>query len=631
MDYEDDNLGCPRCGRDYEMPRRFVIRSEDMDYAVIPKMLNCLHSCCASCCEEMYERSGVEESIRCPTCRDTQIVNKNVRTLPLDGVAIQQIYASGGAEMMAYCARCHDESESYSWCFDCQTALCKFHHEDHNKTIDFFGHNIQTFEKIAEEHIPIDPHLPPIACPEELVADCSAYCKTCGYLISATAMVKKHLGHDIVSGKDLYEESSINIKTASDNVQDREEELSGAMNHLKGVLNQLDEESDTVISNIQAQFNSIKKMVEEREMSLLNRLEDIAQRKRNVLESQLNELGDVLENCRQSVNVAEAVCNQRDPPDADGLYVVGAANTIINRCRKVNEQALAMSLSPAADPVVGFTIDRREVKVIDTLLRSLGSLNTLEEDYHGDDDVDNNNMNNDQSDNNSSSNSYRPTDMLGNDADHVPILAGIHDKYMAETNLVGSPNRSPSRSPSFKNLPREIISNGLNGSSIKPSKLTLDGNESNINHLPVSLHFTVKTAPQSQLSAMSDRTKSMERLIIEARLNPADEDATAISNSIINGTGDISESKDNDSISSPNKTAKSLLNTQKMMVSLPSSKGQKGFDDVQEALGTIVGQIVIDTEVDRRYFPRHEVRNLLESVHGEVVPTFHIVKELAVL
>merc|ERR1711871_564179 len=105
--------------------------------------------------------------------------------------------------------------------------------------------------------------------------------------------------------------------------------------------------------------------------------------------------------------------------------------------------------------------------------------------------------------------------MLGNDADEVPIIAGVHDKYMAETNLVGSPNRSSSRSQSFKNLPREIITNGLNGSSSQLSKLNLDGGGNNSNHLPVSLHFTAKTAPQSQLSAMSDRTKSSERLIIE--------------------------------------------------------------------------------------------------------------------
>ena len=125
---EDDDLCCASCGRDYEMPRRYVIKADDVDYAPIPRLLNCLHSCCSSCCEEQYQRSGAECTVVCPVCRESQ-VTRNVRTIPLDGPALKHIYKYGGAEMMAYCSRCHDETESYSWCFDCQAALCEFHHK----------------------------------------------------------------------------------------------------------------------------------------------------------------------------------------------------------------------------------------------------------------------------------------------------------------------------------------------------------------------------------------------------------------------------------------------------------------------------------------------------------------------
>jgi hypothetical protein len=103
-DGESSEQCCPSCTRGYEMPRRYVIKNDDMDYAPIPRLLSCLHSCCTSCCEEMYQRSegksGGVGLLVCPTCR-SETKTKNVRALPLDAVALQQIYELGGAPMMA--------------------------------------------------------------------------------------------------------------------------------------------------------------------------------------------------------------------------------------------------------------------------------------------------------------------------------------------------------------------------------------------------------------------------------------------------------------------------------------------------------------------------------------------------
>jgi hypothetical protein len=245
MEMFQDDLSCMQCGRDYEMPRRYVIKVDDIDYAPVPRLLNCLHSCCSSCCEEMFQRSGSEQKIICPVCRESQRV-KSVRTLPLDSIALRHLYEAGGAEMMAYCSRCHDEVESYSWCFDCQSALCDFHHQDHIKSIDTVEHKIETFQDIHEKNIPIDRHLPPISCPETLVADCSAYCKTCSHLISAQGMVRHHLKCDVKLGKELYDSSKDAITTAADRVVMREDELEGAMDHIKKVMLQLDDEKTSV-------------------------------------------------------------------------------------------------------------------------------------------------------------------------------------------------------------------------------------------------------------------------------------------------------------------------------------------------------------------------------------------------
>ena len=91
-------------------------------------------------------------------------------------------------------------------------------------------------------------------------------------------------------------------------------------------------------------------------------------------------------------------------------------------------------------------------------------------------------------------------------------------------------------------------------------------------------------------------SRSMETIIIEARLTPKPDSGDAAD---AGGGSDGSNAK-------------------------PRLAG----DDWSEALGVVVGQIVLKTEVDRRFFPRHEVRNLLESLTSDNLPTFRVVKEV---
>ena len=46
-----DNLVCPSCEFDYELPRRYLHHRDDMEYAHVPRLLKCLHTCCHSCLE----------------------------------------------------------------------------------------------------------------------------------------------------------------------------------------------------------------------------------------------------------------------------------------------------------------------------------------------------------------------------------------------------------------------------------------------------------------------------------------------------------------------------------------------------------------------------------------------------
>ena len=153
-----------------------------MNYLVIPRLLDCLHTCCQSCLVDIWEKNNCE-GIACPQCNHYQIV-QSVKYLPLDGSAISQLIPLDGASL-SYCSRCRDEVPSFSWCEICCTTLCEFHHQDHKLSAETAKHNILTFKIISQEKISIKPRMPSITCPEEIEQDVSLYCHDCNLLVSA--------------------------------------------------------------------------------------------------------------------------------------------------------------------------------------------------------------------------------------------------------------------------------------------------------------------------------------------------------------------------------------------------------------------------------------------------------------
>jgi hypothetical protein len=53
---DGDGVVCPVCSREYELPRRFLVRADDIEFLPVPRKLGCLHTCkntimpCVVCC-----------------------------------------------------------------------------------------------------------------------------------------------------------------------------------------------------------------------------------------------------------------------------------------------------------------------------------------------------------------------------------------------------------------------------------------------------------------------------------------------------------------------------------------------------------------------------------------------------
>lgn len=288
-------LICSSCQREYELPRRFRIRNDDLDYLVIPRMLNCLHTSCHSCAEEIFQRkTGI---VTCPICKHAQKC-KGVKYLPYDVSVLYEIMNTNGATSMAFCCRCHDEVPSFSWCFTCLSPLCEFHHQDHRLSIDTRAHEVKTFQDISRSKEHISSALPPMACPEALGHDCSLFCKTCGYMISAQAMIEFHKGHNVVDSLKIYELCNEILESTSLSIQNCIGELMLTFDLTKTGIASLERRVDSIQNRIRSTFDVLRGVLWKREESFMIEVKHLLESNRSRLITKLDKVTDALDACR---------------------------------------------------------------------------------------------------------------------------------------------------------------------------------------------------------------------------------------------------------------------------------------------------------------------------------------------
>lgn len=178
-----DEVQCVCCNRDFEMPKRHTVRPDDIEFLCVPRLLDCVHTCCQSCLEDSWQKSGDEKTVTCPICNFQKRV-EGTAFLPLNGAVLQKILPEDG-DIPDTCSRCHDDVASFSWCSHCSVALCEFHHQDHKLSVNTKTHDTQTIAELGHKKTKIVHRLPPIPCPHDSARDSTVFCHVCGYLCSA--------------------------------------------------------------------------------------------------------------------------------------------------------------------------------------------------------------------------------------------------------------------------------------------------------------------------------------------------------------------------------------------------------------------------------------------------------------
>ncbi|XP_038052446.1 tripartite motif-containing protein 2-like [Patiria miniata] len=170
-----------------------------------PKILDCLHSFCLKCLEEMLSKQKTEaEKITCPVCRrETKVPDGGLQSLTsssflsslLDDVK-QQEEVIGEASIPTTTCDCKEDREATWRCLDCSDNLCKKCWKAHGRRKSTKNHQIISFEDWHKSNIPGPEadHVKPITrmCTNHTDQALCFYCDTCHTVICPMCAAMDH-------------------------------------------------------------------------------------------------------------------------------------------------------------------------------------------------------------------------------------------------------------------------------------------------------------------------------------------------------------------------------------------------------------------------------------------------------
>ncbi|XP_038054139.1 protein PML-like [Patiria miniata] len=174
-----------------------------------PKLLDCLHSFCLQCLQELRQSQDPSSTkLTCPLCRcETMLKGSGVADLPnnfafsamVEEVTMQEKLLEGqGSEIK--CQACDEENQAISRCMNCDHFLCQECHKAHGRmNLMMKSHKIYTLAQLRSGEIVYKSKLREQVpkCGEHPDQNLNVYCNTCEQVICTTCSVLDHAKHTL--------------------------------------------------------------------------------------------------------------------------------------------------------------------------------------------------------------------------------------------------------------------------------------------------------------------------------------------------------------------------------------------------------------------------------------------------
>ncbi|XP_022103853.1 E3 ubiquitin-protein ligase TRIM33-like [Acanthaster planci] len=211
-------------GKD-KMAKSQLLCSFCSDYFKEPKILDCLHSFCKNCLQELactQDRRG--PTFKCPICSGATAIPQGVEELADDLTMcalveefLMQEQLLGGQKMKIKCQSCEEKGPAVSWCTNCDHFLCMECEQAHHRLSLLRAHiihplgQLQSGEVIYERKLRND--VP--KCRQHPDENLNIFCESCQKLACAACSVLEHTQHSLFDLRRAADKCKEDIKRLS--------------------------------------------------------------------------------------------------------------------------------------------------------------------------------------------------------------------------------------------------------------------------------------------------------------------------------------------------------------------------------------------------------------------------------
>ena len=271
------------------------------------RLLPCLHSCCASCIDQLSLRSeSLDFDLQCPLCRT------RVR-LPPDGAeGLPKDPTQSEVEEHA-CSACKDEGQTGKatvWCRTCKCALCTSHVGSHltsgsGPSSHFFrDFPDQSFTLPADQSSVCVKHKSPL----------EYFCKKCNVAVcGGCTAIGSHKGHDVVPLEEISTELLAKVKDNGHRLKTVVLPCAeAAMSNVDQVTVQLTEGAKKLRGEVRAAAERAVNTIRASEQQKLQEIDDIEMVRVKVLDRQKDELKRHIEALKTAIALTDKLVEMEE-------------------------------------------------------------------------------------------------------------------------------------------------------------------------------------------------------------------------------------------------------------------------------------------------------------------------------
>ena len=307
-----------------------------------PKILPCFHTFCLHCLTELQRTSGKHGEITCPECRRKfQVPGSGYpKDLPanfrmnslLDVMAIQKCNVSG-----VKCGNCEKTSVQSFYCFQCCAFWCEDCSAAHNLIKANKTHRVLAIRDFQDKDIE-NVLKRAVYCQKKHheKEELKFFCKQCEVSICNTCVVTFHEGHDKVLLQDAANEKKLSLESA---IESQKEKLLQMRNLISGLQNEyikIQGQVTHIRKSSQSFVDSLIKVVEEKKMEILKKVEDKANKSFERLAVQQSQVENEIQLIETSIDKTET-------------FLKRSSNAEIMQFNTVQEEAVGDGLRQVED------------------------------------------------------------------------------------------------------------------------------------------------------------------------------------------------------------------------------------------------------------------------------------------